>query len=57
MSLLRHRLLTTTEAGEILGVNRSTVMRWIAAGIIPAGSIVWSGRRPRIRGAWVEGRQ
>lgn len=51
-------LLTTTKAAPLLGLrSRSSVLRWIETGIIPADALVWAGNRPRIRLSWIEGRR
>ena len=46
----RARMLTMTEAGIRLGVDRTTVLLWVKKGIVPA---VLAGRRHRIPAWWV----
>jgi len=43
--------LTAAAAARRLGVNKSTMTRWIAAGMVPA---VRQGGRWRVRVTWVD---
>jgi excisionase family DNA binding protein len=38
-------LLTTSAAARLLGVHRSTVARWVDAGLLPAVRLPSAGRR------------
>jgi len=44
------RYLNAADTARALGVNKSTVTRWIAAGTVPA---VRLGGRWRIKASWV----
>ena len=46
-----HQLVTAAEAARRLGVNKSTVTRWIAAGAVPA--VRTAGGHWRIRATWI----
>ena len=45
------QLITAAEAARRLGVNKSTVTRWIAAGAVPA--VRSPGGQWRVRATWV----
>ena len=47
-----HRLITAAEAARRLGVDKSTMTRWIAAGKVPAFRT--PGGHWRIRATWVD---
>jgi excisionase family DNA binding protein len=46
--------ITAAEAARRLGVNKSTMTRWIAAGQVPA---IRQGGRWRVRTTWVDAEQ
>lgn len=46
------QLITAAEAARRLGVNKSTVTRWIAEGKVPAERTI--GGHWRIRATWID---
>lgn len=49
--------LTLTEAAGRIGIDRSTMWRWVSDGVVPRNAVTRVGTHHRIAAWWVQGRK